>query len=136
MTDISHQPLVEIHWYFTKSREQFRLRGNVRVETEEKLVNDAWTRLSENNRKWIADPRVPGCTWTESKEQFDIEKVSKNFRLLVQEPTFVDYVNLKSGERYFWKLDGDNNWCEERVNGYFLVNFSEDCISFALCSKF
>ena len=126
--EIKHQSVAEICWYFTKTREQFRINGDLRLvtarETDSELQKArkiTWHNLSDAARSQFAwaDPGQPVA----DKSAFDVDppdpKVPlKNFCLLLLIPKKVDSLQLKGDpqQRCIYKLEQDNTWSSQLVN--------------------
>lgn len=127
ITEIQHQPWGEICWYFPKTREQFRLTGQLTLVDKRHLTlqdarQRAWQNLSEAGKKQFLwpHPKKERCL---NKEAFAPEAVDDNqpvdnFCLLLFEPSLVDILQLK-GEpqnRYLYSLQADGDWLKKEVN--------------------
>ena len=127
---IQHQSWGEICWYFTKTREQFRLSGKLNIvkeNCENEMLNQGrittWKNLSDATRIQFAWPD-PGKPRKEDNEAFESLELSekepvKNFCLLLFNPEEVDRLELKGDpqNRWLYKLDNDSQtWTTEWVN--------------------
>ncbi|MEM6614114.1 MAG: Npun_F5749 family FMN-dependent PPOX-type flavoprotein [Cyanobacteria bacterium P01_C01_bin.72] len=126
--DIKHQSLAEICWYFTKTREQFRITGElylVTVQETDPALQQArsttWYNLSDSARSQFAwpDPGQPA----EEKSAFEVEPPDEkipldNFCLLLLTPQKVDHLQLKGDpqQRYLYHLKADQTWTTQAVN--------------------
>ena len=126
--EINFYPWGEICWYFSKTREQFRIAGKLVLVVAEypdaELCSSrrtAWQELSEAARDQFAWPH-PGDDKAEASA-FDsgspdaIEPLA-NFCLLLLEPETVDLLELR-GEpqnRSLYRRDGEGNWFVRSVN--------------------
>ena len=125
-THLQHNPHVEICWYFTKTREQFRLQGTIDVITVENEVNQelrqqAWSKLSQNAQKQFfwGDPAEPL-----TEDSFDVSDFAEsapaidNFCLLIFNPTRVDHLELRGDpqNRCIYSLNNDRSWSQQEVN--------------------
>jgi pyridoxamine 5'-phosphate oxidase len=120
----------EICWYFSETREQFRLAGMIEiVATEEHYLGEIrkqhWQELSSLARAsyYQTTPCTPFIGAQENnKKQITNEKMNvtpaNTFALLMFKPSSVDHLSLKPTpqERTFHKLNAANNWRSERVN--------------------
>ena len=120
----------EICWYFTKTREQFRISGKLNIvkedcenETLKQARITTWKNLSDATRIQFAWPD-PGKPRKEDNRAFEGLEVSekepvKNFCLLLFNPEEVDRLELKGDpqNRWLYKLDNDSQtWSTEWVN--------------------
>jgi pyridoxamine 5'-phosphate oxidase len=136
ITDIRSQKAVEINlypwgeicWYFPKTREQFRIAGQLILAGADCLDVElgaarrtAWQEISEGARYQFGWPE-PGEDKAEAiafdcASPDDIEPLP-NFCLLLLEPETVDFLELR-GEpqnRSLYGRDGDGNWFVRSVN--------------------
>jgi PPOX class probable FMN-dependent enzyme len=127
ISDLKQQPQAEICWYFTKSREQFRLRGNVQLITPQteslsSLRQTLWEQLSDNARLQFVWPH-PKTERTQGEDAFthpvpSQKKPPETFVVLLFFPQQVDYLLLKGNpqNRYLYWLDEAENWSVKEVN--------------------
>ncbi len=124
---IHHQPWAEVCWYFTKTREQFRIAGTLKLVTadsEQAQQNtrvDLWQKLSDSARLQFVWPH-PGQPRADQTEFTEIPAPDEmhppdNFGLVLLNPTAVDHLQLRgepqNRDRYF--LSGAA-WQVEAVN--------------------
>lgn len=111
---------VEICWYFTRSREQFRLRGHAFLHDEASAQSEArdrlWSSMSDAARAqffW----RDPGQPLGEGTEIDLASAAPSSFLLLEIEPLAVDHLKLSANpqERYLSQLDS-GSWQAIAVN--------------------
>ncbi len=122
-------PWGEICWYFTKTRQQFRLFGSLILVTADcsdrelqQARQDTWENLSDSARQQFSWPN-PKQNRTEDKEAYSIsvaakEKPLDNFCLLLLEPNKVDHLELR-GEpqnRTIYLLKDSQTWQVQAVN--------------------
>ncbi|MEM7717524.1 MAG: Npun_F5749 family FMN-dependent PPOX-type flavoprotein [Cyanobacteria bacterium P01_A01_bin.68] len=126
--EIQNQSRGEICWYFTNSREQFRIAGNMIIidanHQDSELLKareSTWQDLSDNARVQFAWPH-PGESRENqeafSPQQLDANKPLDNFCLLLFEPVKVDHLRLR-GEpqnRTIYKRDEMGVWDITEVN--------------------
>lgn len=122
---LQNNPMGEICWYFTKTREQFRIRGKIDLITEnsnnldlEKARKQAWQKLSNNGKEQFY--------WHPPKEKkkpiaiVEIDEINppQNFCLLLLNPDKVDHLELRGNpqNRYLYTLDKENQWQRQEVN--------------------
>ncbi len=126
--DIEHQAIGEICWYFTKTREQFRIAGNLRLITAKDTDTDlqkarqaTWHDISDSGRSQFAwpDPGQPAA----DKAAFNIPPLDpnsplENFCLLLLIPNQIDHLQLKSDpqQRCIYTLENDCTWSTQSVN--------------------
>ena len=121
----------EIAWYFVKTREQFRLSGEITViSADYKNKNSplflerqkTWQAISDNARSQFAWPD-PVAARTDNKKAFEVEPPDPNipldnFVLLVVKVMAIDHLELR-GEpqnRYLYELQSDNTWTKIEIN--------------------
>ncbi|ELR98887.1 Npun_F5749 family FMN-dependent PPOX-type flavoprotein [Gloeocapsa sp. PCC 73106] len=127
--EINHQPWGEVCWYFPKTREQFRLAGQLTLvshQTTDPILQSArflaWQQLSDLARIQFAWP-TPKHPLNTEKEAFqpplpDKDQPLIHFCLLLLDPLEVDHLELR-GEpqnRCLYSLDHRQNWVCEMVN--------------------
>ncbi|NJL81225.1 MAG: pyridoxamine 5'-phosphate oxidase [Richelia sp. RM2_1_2] len=105
ITEINNQSRGEICWYFTTTREQFRIAGNIIIidanhhESElQKARESTWQELSDNARiqfAWAHPGKPRGNPEAFSPPQPDANKPLDNFCLLLFEPVKVDHLRLR-----------------------------------------
>ena len=126
--DIETKAVGEICWYFTKTREQFRISGNLSLVTVQESDPDlqkarkiTWHNLSDSARSQFAwaDPGQPAA----GKEAFDVEPPDPNapldnFCLLLLIPQKVDHLQLRGDpqQRCLYQLEKDATWSNILVN--------------------
>jgi len=125
---IHSQSWGEICWYFPKTREQFRISGQLILvkdnnsDTElQKARKIIWQELSEAARLQFAWPdsgkkRAEAAAF--EPVPIDPNEPLEHFCLLLLDPDLVDHLELR-GEpqnRWFYQIDGDGNWFIEEVN--------------------
>ncbi|MEL6221744.1 MAG: Npun_F5749 family FMN-dependent PPOX-type flavoprotein [Cyanobacteria bacterium J06627_8] len=128
IAQIHHQHWGEICWYFSKTREQFRITGQITLITEGSTSRDElesrkqiWHNLSDNARTQFAWP-FPGHRRSVSDE-FEVELPSPDeplpqFSVLLLSPNRVDHLELR-GEpqnRHIYELIDVNQWKTQVVN--------------------
>lgn len=122
------QPEVQLCWYFTRSREQYRMTGRADVVTgSDKVWSDyrtnQWLSLSEPARASycaaqpglllpLEDEYQPKLTTSD-----DLTPVSEHFALLMVEITEVDYLDLTTSphKRVRFRV-GKGEWQQEFIN--------------------
>ncbi len=126
---IKQQPWGEICWYFAKSREQFRLAGNLTIidasYSDSLLIKErkfTWNNLSDAARLQFAwatpgEPRVKDTAAFAPPPPSPKEPL-ENFCLLLLNPQKVEYLQLKGDpqNRYHYWLDANQSWQVEEVN--------------------
>ena len=126
--EIENQSRGEICWYFTKTREQFRISGNLRLVSARESNSDlikarkiTWHNLSDSARSQFAwaDPGKPVA----DKSAFDVELPDPNlpldnFCLLLLIPHKIDFLQLRGDpqQRCIYQLEEDRTWSIEQVN--------------------
>jgi PPOX class probable FMN-dependent enzyme len=125
---IQSNPWSEVCWYFPKTREQFRLLGQLTLVDEthpdETLLivrQRLWQKVSDAARRQFVWPD-PGQLLTEPRElataDLNPEHPVSNFCVLLLEPTTVDYLTLKGDpqRRELHTMQPDGLWVTQRVN--------------------
>ncbi|MFW6357866.1 MAG: Npun_F5749 family FMN-dependent PPOX-type flavoprotein [Chroococcales cyanobacterium] len=129
IAQIEHHPWGEICWYFTQTREQFRLSGKLTIvdqnypdATLQQERQQTWQSLSDAARLQFAWPH-PAQPRTEEKEVFsppppDVNKPLPNFCLLLFNPETVDHLELRGNPQNRWqhRQDESKTWFVEAVN--------------------
>lgn len=124
---LQQHPEVELCWYFTESRQQFRISGKTRIISEHSQQTDLraqhWISLSPAMRSSYSQS-APGTTYhpqqvpTPQSEHADQHSVpSEYFALLIIKPSHVDYLDLSSQPhiRVKHQLCADGQWYNERI---------------------
>lgn len=124
---IAYSSWGEICWYFSQTREQFRLTGTLKVVTStedslQSIRSIVWQKLSDAARLQFAwpDPKNPRIA---EKEAFfppfpSVNEPLPYFCLLLFNPIEVDHLELQ-GEpqnRWIYQLDQHNEWIIKSVN--------------------
>ena len=126
--DIEHQAIAEVCWYFTKTREQFRITGELYLVTAAETDADlqqarqtTWHNLSDPARSQFAWPH-PAETAADASA-FEVEPPDKqnpleNFCLLLLTPNRIDHLQLKGDpqQRHLYNLQPDLSWNTQAVN--------------------
>jgi PPOX class probable FMN-dependent enzyme len=128
-----YQPNAEICWYFSKTREQFRIAGKIIVVTVDEgqkelqlLRQQAWQKLSDKAREqftWSSPGKLTtnlnsDLTLTSKEAEIDRERPLANFCLLLLNPQRVDHLELRGDPhlRCFYNYQTDGTWSIEPVN--------------------
>ena len=126
---IQQQPYSEICWYFTKTRQQFRLAGNLVFVTSQNKDTDLlkarqimWQNISNSARLQFAWAN-PGKVRQSTPKAFNPEPPSEtqpleNFCLLLLEPEKVDYLELRGDpqNRYLYTMNSNHTWDVREIN--------------------
>jgi pyridoxamine 5'-phosphate oxidase len=101
-TELRQQPWAEICWYFPKSREQFRILGQVevvdRLSDDQSTRSQTWQGLSDNARSQFAwpDPRADRAdSEAFAPHPVDSQQPLDSFCVLLLEPVEVDHLELR-----------------------------------------
>ncbi|NEQ97963.1 MAG: pyridoxamine 5'-phosphate oxidase [Cyanothece sp. SIO2G6] len=126
--DLHHQPIGELCWYFSKTREQFRLLGPITVisatteaEPWQQQRHQLWQTLSDN-------ARLQFC-WPHPKQQRTNETLfatvppnpmqpSPHFCGLLLQPTQVDHLELRGDpqNRWLYQRAPEGDWTRQTIN--------------------
>lgn len=125
---IQHQPQAEACWYFTKTREQFRLSGRLELITETEGKPDlqiarktTWQNLSDGARSQFAWPEPGESVADQAAFEVavpDSDTPPANFCLLLLTPDKIDHLELR-GEpqnRCLYVFKSDRTWSIQPVN--------------------
>lgn len=124
--DLAVNPAAEICWYFTQTREQFRLHGTIEAITHattetlpQGIRQQAWDALSAKGKQQFFWPHPGHARATEGFEEIDTPMpLPDTFVVLVLDPVTVDHLELK-GEpqnRYQYSRQGNDAWVVQAVN--------------------
>jgi len=140
---VQHNPNAEACWYFTKTREQFRLSGQLVLITakskgaHQSARQQIWQNISENARRQFAWPhpkesrvtesRVPGSRVPEpgAADAFnppapDEQAPPETFTLLLLSPHSVDHLELRGDpqSRHLYQQESNelSKWSVIEVN--------------------
>ncbi|MGB2925888.1 MAG: Npun_F5749 family FMN-dependent PPOX-type flavoprotein [Limnothrix sp.] len=119
----------EIAWYFTKTREQFRLAGSIQIISHQTIDSPffaerkhTWQSISDSARAQFLWPD-PAAAREEDSAQFsptvvNPETPAENFVLLIFEPTEVDHLELCGDpqNRWLYHLRSADWWEKTEVN--------------------
>ena len=125
---IQYQPQAEACWYFTKTREQFRLAGTVQIVTNtesdsalQSARNTTWQNLSDAARSqftwsYPGKPREDNSSFPTTNP--DPNQPLDNFCLLLLSPLKIDHLELRGNpqNRCLYMLQDDNAWSTQPVN--------------------
>lgn len=129
-SQIEHQPHAEACWYFTKTREQFRIGGQLSVVTADTLEplllqarQQLWQRISDSARLQFAwpHPKAPRSEDADfSPPAPDPQTPLPTFCLLLLNPYRVDQLSLRGApqDRTIYRRvdEGDEKWVVSAVN--------------------
>ncbi|MEM9003587.1 MAG: Npun_F5749 family FMN-dependent PPOX-type flavoprotein [Cyanobacteria bacterium P01_F01_bin.86] len=124
---LTQNPAAEVCWYFTQTREQFRLGGHIQIVTLatsddslRQIHQQAWQALSAKARQQFAWPH-PG----QPRAMKGFEEAILNsqipldtFTVLILDPDAVDHLELKGApqNRHHYQRQGDGVWKVVAVN--------------------
>ena len=126
VSQIIGQPWAEACWYFTETREQFRLSGLLHLVQKDnadmgllQARQESWQELSDDARLQFAwaDPKKPRA----DDDNFapppphPVEPLA-NYCLLLLEPMQVDYLNLLGNPQNRYIYSCDDGWQVKEVN--------------------
>lgn len=125
---IGRNPRGEACWYFPKTREQFRLSGELRVIGDnsgdrdlDALRHQAWQELSDRAKPQFFWPEPGGerspASAFEPPDPIP-EKAPPPFVLLLLEPEWVDHLQLRGEpqDRIIYDRRADGTWRDRAVN--------------------
>ena len=119
---LAHQPWVEVCWYFTKTREQFRLSGMMQAlsahSEDPQLRQTYWSRLSDKAQQQFYWPH-PGHE-RDDENAFDLASGSveppQDFVLLLLSPEKVDHLELRGSPQNRTLYEKADPWKTTAVN--------------------
>ncbi len=120
-THLQNNHRAEICWYFTKTREQFRISGKIILVTAEENTEfeqtrqQTWQRLSDNAKAqffWSYPQILPEESLPPIDTPVDKQQPVSNFCLLLFAPEQVDHLELRGNPQnhYYYSLNSDNQW--------------------------
>jgi pyridoxamine 5'-phosphate oxidase len=122
--ELRGQPWAELCWYFPKSREQFRILGQVevvdRLSADQSARTQVWQGLSDNARSQFAWPE-PRADRADSDafgpQEIDAQQPLDSFSVLLLDPTEVDHLELRGApqNRSLYRLE-ETGWKLRSVN--------------------
>jgi pyridoxamine 5'-phosphate oxidase len=127
---LTHQPWVEVCWYFPKTREQFRVAGRMQLidatckDAELLAARDRqWMDLSEQGRSQFFWPHPGQPIPAEpiiTPEDSGTNAIPKPFCLLLLNPETVDHLELRGDPqqrwRYEWSATASPQWQLQAIN--------------------
>ena len=128
ITDLYEQPWGEACWYFSRTREQFRLHGTLLLITHETVDEDLQKLRS---RTWhdLSLGAKAQFSWAEPGQPRNFDKVFQmelpsptevlsDFCVLLLDPINVDYLQLRGDPQFRTKFDRTpgGKWDETPVN--------------------
>lgn len=124
VVDIAHQPIGEICWYFEKTREQFRILGNLQLITADcepgfyqQQRQVMWQEISDSARQQFTWAE-PGCPRTADFPSYtpDPQVPVANFCLLLLDPIRCDRLALRGNPQNRWLyVKTPEGWTEQEV---------------------
>ncbi len=118
--EIAKNPLAEVCWYFSKTREQFRLAGQITTIKGE-IRTLVWQEISDAARVQFSWP-PPGQKRAETTA-FELSYPDKieplpNFCLLLLEPVKVEHLELRGDpqNRWLYQRESNKNWSQLAIN--------------------
>ena len=123
ISELKQKQNAAICWYFSNTREQFRISGFVKTENsrESDLAQELWQKISEQARSQFYWPE-PGNEFEELVQDFSSIDVNsptppEEFCVLRFIPTEVDYLLLRgSPQTRFRSYLSVGSWIAERIN--------------------
>ncbi|ERN42883.1 PPOX class probable FMN-dependent enzyme, alr4036 family [Rubidibacter lacunae KORDI 51-2] len=130
VAQIDRQPWGEVCWYFTKTREQFRIAGRLKFVSADATDADLqrerqerWYDLSDSARLQFIWPQ-PKASRDSDRNAFFVKapaantKPASTFNLLLVEPVAVDWLELRGDpqNRTLFLQTDDGKWSVRSVN--------------------
>jgi len=116
---LEENPAAELCWYFTETREQFRLSGEVTIITADttdpaaqQVRHQTWENLSSRSRQQFVwpHPGKPRAQTGFAEVDLDSADPLATFSVLVFEPHWVDHLELRGEPQNrceYWLHDND-----------------------------
>ncbi|MEL6382352.1 MAG: Npun_F5749 family FMN-dependent PPOX-type flavoprotein [Cyanobacteria bacterium J06626_18] len=127
ISHLTENPAAELCWYFTQTREQFRLGGQIQIviastpnESLRQVHQHTWEALSAKARQQFAwpHPGKPRATKGFEETILDPQHPLNTFAVLIFDPDTIDHLELK-GEpqnRHYYQRQADGAWEVTEVN--------------------
>ena len=123
ISELKQKQNAAICWYFSDTREQFRISGVVKTELSRgsDLAQELWQKISEQARSQFYWPE-PGHEFKElaqdfSSIDFNSSTPPEEFCVLRFSPVEVDYLSLRGiPQARFRSFRSDGSWIAERIN--------------------
>ncbi len=125
VAQIAQNPWAEACWYFSKTREQFRITGQLQLITEsspdlQPVRRQAWHNLSNSGREQFAWP-LPAAPREQDAQAFEVAALDSdqplaNFGLLLLNPIAVDHLELRGTPQNRWQYLWEGQWSMTAVN--------------------
>jgi pyridoxamine 5'-phosphate oxidase len=124
---ITHNPWAEVCWYFSKTREQFRIAGRLQLISElseeyQAARLQAWQQLSVGSREQFAWPLPAAPRNVDDISPFaapllPLDQPLANFGLLLLMPIIVDHLELRGAPQNRWQYRwNDQEWVMDAIN--------------------
>lgn len=125
-TELLNNPAVAIAWYFTRSREQFRLTGTADIITEDRQTSvyrhQLWSGLSELAKDqffWPSPGEAVAITAQDrplNPDAVDRSEPPSNFTVIAVSPESVDHLQLTNPQRRVLSHWNGALWVSTEVN--------------------
>lgn len=133
---VTHEPTAEMVWWFPKTSEQYRIRGELllvggegkfKYDQDEHLKiarKQLWGNMSDTARESFLEDPVPGQTFTPVQHaapkggrdaEGKVVPPPDNFLLMLLKPSHVDYLRLTNQYRQI-DVFTNGSWSSSRVN--------------------
>lgn len=122
INDLHHQPAAELCWLFPKARQQYRLRGTMRLITthdDPQACQAAWEGLTATGRAvwgWPTpeQPLNPAAEFPRELES--TTPLPGHFVVLRMQVLGVERLNLGTHPHQRWRWVAETGWREESLN--------------------
>ena len=122
ISELKQNKEAEICWYFSGTRQQFRIAGIAEWETDacSEVVKKLWQQISEQAKSqfyWPTPGREVEELATETDTEIDSSRPPRVFGILRFFPNRVDYLSLKGNPqtRILSRLE-KNEWVASKIN--------------------
>lgn len=117
-SELKANPWAELSWYFSETRQQFRLLGQVEFLSTGEAVARVWQSMPEPSRRSFTWPepgkiRAGPSAYSQQPPEFP----PSNFLILLLAPERVDHLDLRPfpHERNIYRKRNEH-WTQESVN--------------------
>lgn len=119
---LSNNPISQLCWYFSKTREQYRFTCRASIVTLRDgpdMLKSHWAKLSDAGKKQFlwGRPGTPRNTGAPLNIEGDFNCIPEHFCVILLSVEFVDYLSLRGNPQYREQhhKDAEGNWVCQSV---------------------